>query len=384
MLDVYYFTEMPYAEFDEREAEKYPSMRLTFPNSYFDPNKASTLFRNYFDQYQWAEEVGFDGLMINEHHNTPSCMDVAVNLSAAVLGRITHRAKILLLGNMLPTNDNPVRLAEEITMADVISGGRLISGVVRGIGIETWANNTNPNHNRERFEECHDLMLATWTRPGPFRWEGKHYHYRVINPWVLPVQQPHPPIWVPGTGSPETIEWAAKNRYTYAAFLVPIDAAIRLYDKYREHAHSAGYEADQSNFAYMVCCVCADTDEKAQEIGKHYMWRMGHPLRGPVEYWAPPGYLGRRSPLRPHRGGAPSGDRKPLHALDYEELQESYHLVVGSPQTVLDKLSHMQERLGFGSLLLEAQAGAMPHDATMRSLELLGREVIPELKKAYA
>jgi alkanesulfonate monooxygenase SsuD/methylene tetrahydromethanopterin reductase-like flavin-dependent oxidoreductase (luciferase family) len=236
MVDVYFFTEMPYAEFDEREAANYPSMRLTFPNTYFDPRKAHVLFRNYYDQYQWAEEVGFDGLMINEHHNTPSCMDVAVNMSAAVLGRTTHRAKILLLGNMLPTNDNPVRLAEEVAMADVISGGRIIAGVVRGIGIETWANNTQPNYNRERFEECHDLMLAAWTRPGPFRWEGKHYHFRVVNPWVLPIQKPHPPIWVPGTGSPETIEWAAQHRYTYAAFLVPLDASVRLYDTYREHA----------------------------------------------------------------------------------------------------------------------------------------------------
>ena len=381
MVDVYYFTEMPYAAFDETEAERYPSMRLTFPNSYFDADTAHGLFRDYFDQYQWAEEVGFDGLMINEHHNTPSCMDVAVNLSAAVLGRVTKRAKILLLGNMLPTTDNPVRLAEEVAMADVISGGRIIAGVVRGIGIESWANNTIPNHNRERFEECHDLMLAAWTRPGPFRWEGTHYHFRVINPWVLPVQKPHPPIWVPGTGSPETIVWAAKHGYTYAAFLVPMDATVRLYDAYREHAAEAGYEATSDNFAYMVCCVCADTDEEAQEIGKHYLWRMGHPLRGPAEYWAPPGYLGRRRPLRPHRGGAPSGDRKPLHTLSYEELQEAYHLVVGSPQTVLEKLSHMRNKLGFGSLLLEAQAGAMPHKATMRSLELLGRDVIPALKK---
>jgi alkanesulfonate monooxygenase SsuD/methylene tetrahydromethanopterin reductase-like flavin-dependent oxidoreductase (luciferase family) len=282
---------------------------------------------------------------------------------------------------MLPTTDNPVRLAEEVAMADVISGGRIIAGVVRGIGVETWANNNIPNHNRERFEECHDLMLAAWTRPGPFRWEGTHYHFRVINPWVLPVQKPHPPIWVPGTGSPETIVWAAKHGYTYAAFLVPMDATVRLYDAYREHAANNGREATSDNFAYMVCCVCADTDEEAQEIGKHYMWRMGHPLRGPAEYWAPPGYLGRRRPVRPHSGGAPSAGRKPLHMLSYEELQEAYHLVVGSPQTVLEKLSHMRDKLGFGSLLLEAQAGAMPHKATMRSLELLGRDVIPALKK---
>ncbi|HEX2277369.1 MAG TPA: LLM class flavin-dependent oxidoreductase, partial [Candidatus Tectomicrobia bacterium] len=210
-MDVYYFTEMPYAEFPESEAEKFPSMRLTFPNTYFDPRTASDLFRRYFDEYQYAEEVGFDGLMINEHHNTPSCMDVEVNITGGILARITRRAKLLILGNLLPTTDNPVRLAEEIAMVDVISGGRVISGVVRGIGVESWATNTNPVHNRERFEECHDLLIKTWTTPGPFRWEGKHFHFRVINPWMVPVQKPHPPIWVPGTGSPETVEWAAKR-----------------------------------------------------------------------------------------------------------------------------------------------------------------------------
>ena len=221
-IDVYYFTEMPYAEFPESEAEKFPSMRLTFPNTYFDPCLASALFRRYFDEYQYAEEVGFDGLMINEHHNTPSCMDVEVNIAGGILARMTKRAKILILGNLLPMTDNSVRLAEEIAMVDVISGGRVLSGVVRGIGVENWATNTNLVYNRERFEECHDLLIKTWTTPGPFRWEGKHFHFRVINPWMVPIQKPHPPIWVPGTGSPETVEWAAQRRYTYAAFLTPL------------------------------------------------------------------------------------------------------------------------------------------------------------------
>ena len=71
MMEVFYFTEMPYAEFPESEAAKYPSMRLTFPNTYFDPPTATGLPNRYLDEYQYAEEMGFDGLMINEHHNTP-------------------------------------------------------------------------------------------------------------------------------------------------------------------------------------------------------------------------------------------------------------------------------------------------------------------------
>ena len=65
-MDTYYFTEMPYTAFPESEVDKYPAMRLTFPNSYFDPNTAHDLFKRYLDEYQYAEDVGFDGLMINE------------------------------------------------------------------------------------------------------------------------------------------------------------------------------------------------------------------------------------------------------------------------------------------------------------------------------
>ena len=272
-------------------------------------------------------------------------------------------------------SDNPVRLAEEIAMLDVLSGGRIISGFVRGIGIETWANNTNPVYNRERFEECHDLIMKTWTTPGPFRWEGKHYHYRVVNPWMLPVQKPHPPVWVPGTGSPETVAWAAKNRYTYAAFLTPLEVAEELFQRYKDHAADDGWEAGPENFAFMICAHVNDTEEKAQEAGRAFLWRMNYPIRGPREYWAPPGYLSRS-------GAQAVAQRRPtpLHELTYEQLQDRYHLVVGSPDNVIKKLRYIKERLGIGALLLEAQGGAMSHEDTMRSLELFGKEVIPALQ----
>ncbi len=375
-MDVYYFTEMPYAEFDENEADKYPSMRLTFPNTYFDANKAHYLFQRYLDEYVYAEETGWDGLMINEHHNTPSCMDVEVNITGGILARITKRVPILLLGNVMPTTDNPTRIAEEVAMLDVISGGRIISGIVRGIGVESWANNTNPVYNRERFEEAHDLMIKTWTTPGPFRWEGKHFHFRVVNPWVLPIQKPHPPVWTPGAGSPESVEWAARRRYTYAAFLTPLNVAKDLFDIYRETAAEDGWTPGPEKFAFMICCHVNDTDEKAYEEGKHFLWRMRRPLEGPREYFMPPGYVTRR--------GAQMANRirpKPLSQLSYEELQESYHLVTGSPETVIKKLRYIRDELGIGTLMLESQAGRMSHETTKRHIELMGKEVIPALKE---
>ena len=251
----YYFSEFPYHEYPDEEGDKYPSLRLTFPNTWFDPNTANGLFKRYFDECVYADELGFDGIMLNEHHSTPSCMNAATNLSAAVLARITHQAKILLLGNILPIHDNPVRLAEELAMIDVISGGRLISGFVRGTGVETVSTNNNPVDNRERFEECHDLVIKTWTTPGPFRWEGKHYNFRVVNPWMVPVQQPHPPIWVPGTSSPETAEWSGQHGYTYVAFLTDLDVTEELFGMYTQAANAAGREATPDNFGYLLCLL---------------------------------------------------------------------------------------------------------------------------------
>ncbi len=157
-------------------------MRLIFPNTYFDPGKGTELFQCYFDEAMYVDQLGFDGIMVNEHHNTPSCMNASCNLTAAVLARTTQQAKILLLGNILPIHDNPVRLAEEIAMIDVISGGRVISGMVPGTGVETLATNGTPMDNRARFEECHDLVIKTWTTPGPSVGRGS----ATISGWSIP------------------------------------------------------------------------------------------------------------------------------------------------------------------------------------------------------
>ena len=66
--------------------------------------------------------------------------------------------------------------------------------------------NANPAYNRERFDEAHNLLVKTMTDDGPFSWEGEHYQYRVVNPWVRVLQKPHPRIWVPGVFSPETLD----------------------------------------------------------------------------------------------------------------------------------------------------------------------------------
>jgi len=140
------FTERAYVDYTEEDVRNSPNeaVRLTFSNSHFDPKIGARLYNMYLDEYEYSEEVGFDGLMLNEHHNTPTCLGATMNLEAAILARNTKKPKIVLLGNPLPVLDNPIRLAEELAEIDMISGGRLVSGFVRGTGVEAWPPTPTP------------------------------------------------------------------------------------------------------------------------------------------------------------------------------------------------------------------------------------------------
>lgn len=103
-------------------------------------------------------------------------------------------------GDFNPALENPVAAAESLSMVDMLSKGRLVAGIVRGGGAEQFANNANPAFSRDRFIEAHDLIVKTWTEPGPWRREGDHYQFRVVNPWAMPLQKPHPYILGAGHG----------------------------------------------------------------------------------------------------------------------------------------------------------------------------------------
>src|SRR5712675_1773057 len=201
-MHLMYFTEQPMSAYAEEAGRDFGATALMFPNSNFDPVAGSRLYNNYIEQYMLAEEQGVEGFMLNEHHNAPFCMQAKCNIFASILAAVTKKAKIVMLGNPLPLAENPIRLAEELAMIDMISKGRLVSGFVRGGGQEQLATGVNPAYNRERFEEAHDLIVKTWTVPGPFRWEGTHYQHRVVNPWAMPLQKPYPRVWIPGRHQP--------------------------------------------------------------------------------------------------------------------------------------------------------------------------------------
>ena len=158
------------------------------------------------------DRLGFDGVGLNEHHTTPHGMMNSPNMMAAAAAQRTKKLKFLILGNLLPLH-NPLRIAEELAMADCMSRGRILSGFARGVPREYNVYDVSMAESRARFEEAVDIILKAWTEP-QFSHDGKFWSYKDIAIWPRPYQQPHPPVWVPFTGSKETIEWAGKHNFS--------------------------------------------------------------------------------------------------------------------------------------------------------------------------
>jgi len=340
--------------------------------------------------------LGFDGVMLNEHHQTPFCGGSVMDVEAAILARITKRVKIVLLGNPLPVAD-PLRLAEELATIDMISGGRLVPGWVRGAGSESIANNTNPAFNRERFNEAHDFIVNAWTKPGPWRHEGKHYHYRHVNPWVLPVQKPVPQMWIPGIISPETVIWSAQHRYPYVALGTNLEPTVEMVNLYADVAEKTGYQAGPENFGYLQNVCVAETEEKAQELARGFVYGGGFGSFARAEWMFPPGYNSKEATkrlakamtdprtgteiIRFTQGKVDVEEIKRSIDKNFQDAQASGLIIAGTPKTVIKRIRIMLETLRPGIFGIWYHHGPMSFEDRKTCLRLLGTEVLPAMRE---
>ena len=373
------FTEQPMSAYPEDEGRKFGATALMFSNKFFDPVAGSRLYNQYLEHYRLAEEAGFDGIMLNEHHNAPFCMQAKCNIFASILAATTKRVKLVLLGNPLPLSENPVRLAEELSMIDMVSKGRLVSGFVRGGGQEQLATGVNPAYNRERFEEAHDLVVKAWTEVGPFRWEGTHYQHRVVNPWAVPLQKPHPRVWIPGVLSKETIIWAAKHRYPYIALSTAIDATKKIWQLYDKVAAESGYTSGPENRGYLQQCYVGETEEKALECAKQFRWMQGeftglaHPVWVSPSGYGAPEYRKAFVEYAVGRGANP-------RAASFEDQIRTQRIIYGTPKTVIPKIRHLLEETRPSILGFWAADGFVSDADTKTCIRLYGQEVLPAVR----
>ncbi len=379
-LEFYNFHLMPYPFIPP--GEDLESTWVTLPNTHFEPGQAHKLFTEYLEQLVACERLGYDGIIVNEHHQNAFGTICAPDVWAGYLAAKTSRIKIGVIGNALPLHQNPLRIAEEIAMLDLISGGRIISGHVRGMGAEYHSSGQDPTTSKAKFWEAHDLIMKAWTEDGPFSWQGDHYNIEHVNIWPKPMQQPHPPIWMPGTGSTDTIDEVAKRKFSYMQTTTSNWITKKSFNTFRQVCEEKyGYTADLRQLGRVVPTYVAETDAQARrEFMPHAMWFFRTGLKIPMHHLSPPGYNSAASMLGMMRGRAAAGVKN-FWEMSFDELIDLGYIICGSPQTVVDKYHQQVEEYGLGmAISAGGQLGSMPNWMVMKNLQIMAEEVIPHFR----
>ncbi|MBX9828897.1 MAG: LLM class flavin-dependent oxidoreductase [Xanthobacteraceae bacterium] len=381
-MQVYHFTEQPY----------YPawnhhkgSLRVNLPNEMCDPQIAGDLFHRYYDEWKLADELGFN-IMVNEHHQTATCMSSTVIVGLSVLARETKKARLLVLGYPIGHRPDPLRCAEELATIDVVSRGRLDMGFIKGVPYEFPASNQNPVGVMDRFWESHDFILKAMTHRGePFNWEGEHFHYRQVNIWPRPVQQPHPPVWTT-TGNRTQAKLLGEKGYVMAT-LGSGYATRPLYDAYRA-AYAAKWKrpAPADRFAYLGLVAVADNEAEARRRGELVAGYLYSSSIVHVPFRNPPGFLTADDNAKMLRGlTAPRSftkDRRAInmHSGSVQDLIDAGLLFCGTPDQVYRQIVDFTEYCGgMGNLLMMGHAGFLSHEDTVSNLTMFSQEVMPRL-----
>ncbi len=165
-MKLLWFHLMPYTDLPENFTEEHPSVWVDIDSRLFDAKRAHGMYNDFMDELEFAAEMGFDGVCVNEHHSNGYGLMPSPNLIAASLSRRTRDSAIVVLGNSLALYDPPTRVAEEMAMIDCISGGRLVAGFPVGTPMDTcYAYGRNPSQLRQRYHEAHDLVVKSWVEP---------------------------------------------------------------------------------------------------------------------------------------------------------------------------------------------------------------------------
>jgi alkanesulfonate monooxygenase SsuD/methylene tetrahydromethanopterin reductase-like flavin-dependent oxidoreductase (luciferase family) len=369
---------MPYVHLPENHKD-YKSTWVDFPNKYYDPKKGYALYQRYLAELAIADQVGFDAVVVNEHHNTAYSMMAAPNLIAAAIIPQIKSAKICVWGTP-PNLEYPNRLAEEYAMLDVMSQGRLEVAFPLGTGMEYWANPINPATARDRHREAIDIILQAWTQDGPTTYYGDFYTYRYLNPWPRPYQKPYPPCYIVGTGSQETIDLAAKLGFGYSSVFVTKQRALELNQNLRRLAAENGHHTRPEQLPVQVIAYVAETKEKAEEEAiPHIRYFFEDALRTTPTFLAPPGYLS----VAELKKRAALADK--LHGgFNFDSINESFFVAVGTADQVVEQLEEWGERLGTNHFNILGAIGNMPHWKVVKNLSFFGQDIIPRMRARTA
>ncbi len=358
--------------------------RTPVPSRFFDPQKGAANYAEHLEEMTYCEELGFDGVVFNEHHYSAYGTMPSPNLIAAALSQKTKKIKIGVLGNILPLRNHPVRVAEEYAMIDCLSNGRLIAGFVRGIPPEYIWYGVNPTESRGRFQEAYDLIMTAWTE-SVWSFEGEFFNLKDCAIWPRPLQQPHPPIWI-AARSAESIEWCVKRHLPCAQVYQTTGQIEDTFNYYRSKAREDGWEAKPEHFILCRHIYIDDTDQKARDN-----------VTEPMNYFFTVFNRGFNEAINKDAVGrqlmaALTSDRSfsyfregnrerfDFSKFDYDSLLSSGYLIAGSPDSVAKQIQSQMHQVGADHFMGMFHIGSLSHEKVLNSLNLFKKEIMLRLQ----
>jgi len=322
-------------------------------------------FEELLEQILFTEKLGFDEAWFAEHHHSDYGMLASPNLIIAALSRRTEHLRFGNLVSVLPLYD-PMRLAEECGMLDILTNGRLNVGLGRGVPKDDMKHRLDRDTAQARFEEGIEILLRAWTGE-TFSYSGKAWGYEEISCRPLPLQKPHPPIYY-GAGSPESPPMVARRGWNLALSRQPLANCARAIQSYREERAKHPELAGRGDAIIVRDIYVADSDEQAwREAGPEItrFWQLAND-----NFW---------------RGDTISPESLPKHTARYpyfpggltlEKMEEWGTSLIGSPDTLIKKARAMIETTKPDSLVGMFSFGGLKHEQVMHSIELFGTKVM--------
>jgi len=311
-------------------------------------------YRLMFEQMEGLEELGFDDLWVTEHHFGEyggTLPHPPIFLSA--VARSTRQIRLGVAVSVLPLH-NPFEVAESYAMLDVISNGRLEFGIGRGAeSIEFIRAGVSQENSRLQMQETFELVLQAWSDE-PVNFHGQFFDFTDVRVLPKPIQRPHPPIWVGGSRSDETFQWAGAKGYNMMTlpYLFPDELGDRV-KTYRKALIGAGHDPATHQILGKFHIYVADSLDQAVREATPYLHN----------YHAT------------HRAADPN--RKMGARSDFASQMEQGFIIAGDPQRCIDAIHRWREDVGLTTLSGTFHFGGLPQKMALKNIRMFAERVMP-------
>ncbi|HVC56094.1 MAG TPA: LLM class flavin-dependent oxidoreductase [Stellaceae bacterium] len=311
----------------------------------------ATVYARALERIEIMDRTGFDAVWLAEHHFSSFSVCPSVHMMGVHAAARTSRLRIGTGVSLAPFY-HPLRLAEEVALLDVLSGGRVNWGAGRGFARVEFENFGVPaDESTSRFREAVEIVLRAWTEER-LTFNGEHFHFDGVEVLPKPMQLPHPPVWMAAT-SEAAIDWAAGRGFSILMDPHASHAEIgRKRRLYAERLDAAGFSLAGRDLPVARLLALGDTGAEAAETAR----------RG--AQWIVDSYFGAaHRPVGIAQPHAPTGDPVERYLAEV--------ILHGTPEAVLDEILRLREEIGLDYLL----CAPLSHQTFM----LLTEKILPRL-----